>query len=128
MEIVLAILKTITAIVCVAALITIPFIPYIAKRSKQREIQRFYDSIKVGDGFMDPYYSNDPFSAQWRVLEVVAKKNDYILYEINWYDKKTNLKVDNYVPRRESLPVERFMRLTDDYIKTTMFNKKIIKL
>lgn len=122
MEIVLAILKTLTVIICIASLITIPFIPYIAKRSKQREIRRFYDSIKVGDGFMDPYYSNDPFSAQWRVLEVVAKKNDYILYEINWYDKKTNLKADNYVPRRESLSVERFMRLTDDYIKTMIFD------
>ena len=122
MEIVLAILKTITAIVCVAALITIPFIPYIVKRGKQKELQRFYDSINVGDGFMDPYYSDDPFSAQWRVLEVVAKKNNYILYEINWYDKKTNLKVDNYVPRRESVTVERFMRLTDDYTKTMIFN------
>jgi hypothetical protein len=124
MEIVLAILKIITAIVCVAALITIPFIPYIVKRGKQREIQRFYDSIKVGDGFMDPYYSNDPFSAQWRVLEVVAKKNDYILYEINWYDKATNEKVSvtKYVPRRESMPVERFMRLTDDYTKTMIFD------
>ena len=122
MEIVLAILKTITAIVCVASLITIPFIPYIVKRGKQKELQRFYDSINVGDGFMDPYYSNDPFSAQRRVLEVIAKKNNYILYEINWYDKKTNLKVDNYVPRRESMSVERFMRLTDDYIKTMIFD------
>lgn len=125
MEIVLAILKTLTIIVCVASLITIPFIPYIVKRGKQKELQRFYDSINVGDGFMDPYYADDPFSAQRRVLEVIAKKNDYILYEINWYDKKTNLKVDNYVPRRESASVERFMRLTDDYIKTTMFNKKL---
>lgn len=122
MEIVLAILKTLTVIVCVAALITIPFIPYIIKRGKQKELQRFYDSINEGDGFIDPCYSDDPFSAQRRVLEVIAKKDDYILYEINWYDKKTNLKVDNYVPRRESLPVERFMRLTDDYIKTMIFD------
>lgn len=124
MEILLAILKTITAIVCVAALITIPFIPYIAKRSKQKELRRFYDSIKVGDGFMDPYYSNDPFSAQCRVLEVIAKKNDYILYEINWYDKATNEKISvtKYVPRRESVTVERFMRLTDDYIRTIIFD------
>lgn len=122
MEIVLTILKTITAIVCVTSLITIPFIPYIVKRGKQKELQRFYDGINEGDGFMDPYYSNDPFSAQCRVLEVIAKKDDYILYEINWYDKKTNLKVDNYVPRRESLPVERFMRLTEDYIKTMIFD------
>lgn len=122
MEIVLAILKTLTVIVCVAALITIPFIPYIVKRGKQKELQRFYDSINEGDGFIDPCYSDDPFSAQRRVLEVIAKKDDYILYEINWYDKKTNLKVDNYVPRRESLPVERFMRLTDDYIKTMIFD------
>lgn len=124
MEIVLAILKIITAIVCVAALITIPFIPYIARRSKQREIQRFYDSLKVGDGFMDPYYSNDPFSAQCRVLEVIAKKNNYILYEVNWYDKATNEKISvtKYVPRRESVTVERFMRMTDDYIKTMIFD------
>ena len=122
MEIVLAILKTLTVIVCVAALITIPFIPYIVKRGKQKELQRFYDSINEGDGFIDPCYSDDPFSAQRRVLEVIAKKDDYILYEINWYDKKTNLKVDNYVPRRESLPVERFMRLTEDYIKTMIFD------
>lgn len=122
MEIVLAILKTLTIVVCGAALITIPFIPYIVKRGKQKELQRFYDSINVGDGFMDPSYSEDPFSAQRRVLEVIAKKNNYILYEINWYDKKTNLKVDNYVPRRESVTVERFMRLTDDYIKTMIFD------
>ena len=76
MEIVLAILKTITAIVCVAALITIPFIPYIVKRGKQKELQRFYDNIKIGDEFIDPYYSDDPFSAQRRVLEVIAKKNN----------------------------------------------------
>lgn len=127
MEIVLAILKTLTVIVCVAALITIPFIPYIVKRGKQKELQRFYDSINVGDRFMDPYYSDDPFSAQRRVLEVIAKKNAYILYEINWYDKATNEKISvtKYVPRRESTPVERFMRLTDDYIKTTVFNKKL---
>ena len=124
MEIVLTILKTITAIVCIASLITIPFIPYIVKRSKQREIRRFYDSIKVGDGFMDPYYSNDPFSSQCRVLEVIAKKDDYILYEINWYDKATNEKISvtKYVPRRESLSVERFMRLTEDYTKTMIFD------
>lgn len=124
MEIVLAILKTLTVIVCVAALITIPFIPYIVKRGKQKELQRFYDSIKVGDEFMDPYYSNDPFSAQCRVLEVIAKKNNYILYEINWYDKATNEKVSltKYVPRRESVTVERFMRMTDDYIKTMIFD------
>ena len=122
MEIVLVILKTLTIIVCGAALITIPFIPYIVKRGKQKELQRFYDGINVGDGFMDPYYSNDPFSAQCRVLEVIAKKNNYILYEVNWYDKKTNLKVDNYVPRRESVTVERFMRMTDDYIKTMIFD------
>lgn len=124
MEIVLAILKTITAIVCVASLITIPFIPYIVKRGKQKELQRFYDSINVGDGFMDPYYSNDPFSTQCRVLEVIAKKNNYILYEVNWYDKATNEKVSvtKYVPRRESVTVERFMRMTDDYIKTMVFD------
>lgn len=124
MEMLLAILKTLTIVVCVAALITIPFIPYIARRSKQREIQRFYDSLKVGDGFMDPYYSNDPFSSQWRVLEVVAKKNDYILYEINWYDKATNEKVSvtKYVPRRESVTAERFMRLTETYTKTMIFD------
>lgn len=124
MEIVLAILKTLTVIVCIASLITIPFIPYITKRIKQKEIQRFYDNIKVGDEFIDPYYSDDPFSAQRRVLEVIAKKNDYILYEINWYDKSTNEKISvtKYVPRRESLTIERFMRLTEDYIKTTVFN------
>lgn len=122
MEIVLTILKTLTIIICGAALITIPFIPYIVKRGKQKELQCFYDSINVGDGFMDPYYSDNPFSVQRRVLEVIAKKNDYILYEINWYDKKTNLKVDNYVPRRESMSVERFMRLTEDYIKTMIFD------
>ena len=122
MEIVLAILKTLTVIICIASLITIPFIPHIVKRGKQKELQRFYDSINEGDGFIDPCYSDDPFSAQRRVLEVIAKKDDYILYEINWYDKKTNLKVDNYVPRRESLPVERFMRLTEDYIKTMIFD------
>ena len=124
MEIVLAILKTITVIVSVAALITIPFIPYIVKRGKQKELQRFYDSINVGDEFMDPYYSNDPFSAQCRVLEVIAKKNNYILYEVNWYDKATNEKVSvtKYVPRRESVTVERFMRMTDDYIKTMVFD------
>lgn len=124
MEMLLAILKTLTIIVCGAALITIPFIPYIVKRGKQKELQRFYDSINVGDEFMDPYYSNDPFSSQWRVLEVVAKKNNYILYEINWYDKATNEKVSvtKYVPRRESVTVERFMRMTDDYIKTMIFD------
>jgi hypothetical protein len=122
MEMLLAILQTLIIIVCVAALITIPLIPYIVKRGKQKELQRFYDSINVGDGFMDPYYSDDPFSAQRRVLEVIAKKNNYILYEINWYDKKTNLKVDNSVPRRESVTVERFMRMTADYIKTMIFD------
>jgi hypothetical protein len=124
MEIVLVILKTLTVIVCVAALITIPFIPYIVKRGKQKELQRFYDGINVGDGFMDPYYSNDPFSAQCRVLEVIAKKNNYILYEVNWYDKATNEKISvtKYVPRRESVTVERFMRMTDDYIKTMIFD------
>ena len=122
MEIVLAILKTLTVIICIASLITIPFISYIVKRGKQKELQRFYDSINEGDGFIDPCYSDDPFSAQRRVLEVIAKKDDYILYEINWYDKKTNLKVDNYVPRRESMSIERFMRLTDDYTKTMIFN------
>lgn len=124
MEIVLAILKALTVIVCVAALITIPFIPYIVKRGKQKELQRFYDGINVGDGFMDPYYSNDPFSAQCRVLEVIAKKNNYILYEVNWYDKTTNEKISvtKYVPRRESVTVERFMRMTDDYIKTMIFD------
>lgn len=124
MEMLLAILKTLIIVVCVAALITIPFIPYIARRSKQREIQRFYDSLKVGDGFMDPCYSNDPFSSQWRVLEVVAKKNDYILYEINWYDKATNEKVSvtKYIPRRESVTAERFMRLTETYTKTMIFD------
>jgi hypothetical protein len=124
MGIVLVILKTLTVIVCVAALITIPFIPYIVKRGKQKELQRFYDGINVGDGFMDPYYSNDPFSAQCRVLEVIAKKNNYILYEVNWYDKATNEKISvtKYVPRRESVTVERFMRMTDDYIKTMIFD------
>ena len=124
MEIVLAILKTLTVIVCIASLITIPFIPYIAKRGKQKEIQRFYDNIKIGDEFIDPYYADDPFSAQRRVLEVIAKKNDYILYEINWYDKSTNEKVSvtKYTPRRESVTVERFMRMTDDYIKTMIFD------
>lgn len=124
MEIVLVILKTLTVIVCVASLITIPFIPYIVKRGKQKELQRFYDGINVGDGFMDPYYSNDPFSAQCRVLEVIAKKNNYILYEVNWYDKATNEKISvtKYVPRRESVTVERFMRMTDDYIKTMIFD------
>lgn len=124
MEIVLAILKTLTIIVCGAALIAIPFIPYIVKRGKQKELRRFYNSIKVGDGFMDPYYADDPFSAQCRVLEVIAKKNDYILYEINWYDKATNEKVSvtKYAPRRESLSVERFMRLTDTYTKTMIFD------
>lgn len=108
--------------VCLFCFILIPFIPKIIEKQRNKETQRFYDSINVGDGFEDPYYSDDPFSAQYRVLEVIAKKDNYILYEINWYDVKTNLKAKGYTPRKESCSVERFFYLVKDYRKVTVFN------
>lgn len=105
--------------VCVAIL---PFMPLITERRDKCRLQMFYDSIKIGDGFKDPFYSNDPFSTNHRVLEVIDKKDNYILYEINWYDSKTNLKCKNYTTRRESMSADRFFNLVEDYEKVMIFD------
>lgn len=122
-------METITGIVAIVAMVILivliigcMFIPIITKEYDKRKIQQFYDSINIGDGFEDPFYSNDPFSANHRVLEVIAKQDNYILYEINWYDSKTNLKCKNYTPRRDSTTVDRFYSLVNDYKKVKIFN------
>ena len=91
--------------------------------TKNKKIKKFYDSIQVGDAWVDPFYSNDPFSKEHRVLCVVAKKNDYVQYDILWYDTKTNLKVSNYKQRTESLPIKSFYNTVKDYNKIMVFDK-----
>lgn len=93
------------------------FIPTIVKRSQKRDAERFYDSLNIGDVFIDPYYANDPFSAQYRVIEIIAKKNNYILYEIKWMDSTTRSECSNYTPRKESRSVEMFSHLVRDFYK-----------
>lgn len=93
------------------------FIPTIVKRFQKRDAERFYDSLNIGDVFIDPYYANDPFSAQYRVIEIIAKKNNYILYEIKWMDSTTRSECSNYTPRKESRSVEMFLHLVQDFYK-----------
>lgn len=93
------------------------FIPMRVKRGRERETKQFYETLNIGDVFIDPYYSNDPFSAQYRVIEVVAKKNDYVLYEIKWLDSATDVECKNYTPRKESTSAEKFLYLVQDFYK-----------
>lgn len=89
---------------------------------EKQTIKKFYDSIQVGDAWLDPFYSNDPFSKENRVLSVVAKKNDYVLYEVLWYDAETNLRIENYKQRTESKPIKSFYYTVKDYNKIMAFD------
>jgi hypothetical protein len=108
-------------------LITIPAVVgvcvFLINYHEKRKIKKFYDSIQIGDAWADPFYSNDPFSKENRVLCVVAKKNDYVLYEVMWYDAETNLRVENYKKRTESLPIKSFYNTVKDYNKAIVFDK-----
>lgn len=93
------------------------FMPTIVKKEQARRLKRFYDGLHIGDRFLDPYYADDPFSGQWRVLEVIAKKNNYVLYEIKWLDSATYVECSNYTPRKESASAQRFLYLVQDFYK-----------
>ena len=98
-------------------------IVFLSDYHEKQKIKKFYDSIQVGDAWLDPFYSNDPFSKENRVLSVVAKKNDYVLYEVLWYDNETNLKIENYRQRTESKPIKSFYYTVKDYNKIMVFDK-----
>lgn len=69
---------------------------------KMRE-KRFYRKLQVGDLFADPYYYDNPFQQEVKMLKIMDKKNDYILYEILWYDrdKKTYINRDSQFGSRK---------------------------
>ena len=114
------------ALFIIMLLIIIPVVVggfvFLCDYHEKQTIKKFYDSIQVGDAWADPFYSNDPFSKENRVLCVVAKKNDYILYDILWYNAATNLRVENYKQRTESLPIKSFYNIVKDYSKVTLFD------
>ena len=114
------------ALFIILLLITIPAVVggfvFLCDYHEKQKIKKFYDSIQVGDAWTDPFYSNDPFSKEHRVLCVVAKKNDYVQYDILWYDTKTNLRASNYKKRTESLPVKSFYNTVKDYNKIMVFD------
>ena len=105
----------------ITASLTISYFSFTDYRDK-RKVKKFYDSIEVGDAWRDPFYSNDPFSKEHRVLQVVAKKNDYVLYDILWYDSKTNIRSTNFLPRQESLPIAAFYNRVKDYTKVIVWD------
>ena len=102
--------------------VTVGICVCLSNYHEKQTIKKFYDSIQVGDAWSDPFYSNDPFSKENRVLCVVAKKNDYVLYEVLWYDTKTNLRVENYKKRTESLPIKSFYNIVKNYNKVMVFD------
>lgn len=110
-----------TAIICIiiglAIGVFLLFIPTIVKKEQARQLKRFYGGLRIGDTFVDPYYSDDPFSGQYRVIEVTAKKNNYVLYEIKWLDSATDIECENYTPRKESTSAQRFLYLVKDFYK-----------
>lgn len=116
------VLKGVCAIISLIVLIMILLSPIIMHYKLKRDIKAFYDSIDIGDGFEDPYYANDPFSKDKRVIEVIGKQDNYILYEVNWYDRLTNLKSKNYKPHTESMSVDRFFILTENYKRVMIFD------
>ena len=108
--------------VLIAAPVTVGICVFLSDYHEKQTIKKFYDSIQVGDAWSDPFYSNDPFSKETRVLCVVAKKNDYVLYEVLWCDNETNLRVENYRQRTESLPIKSFYNTVKSYNKIMAFD------
>ena len=106
--------------IVITASLTISFFSFSDYRDKQK-VKKFYDFIEVGDAWKDPFYSNDPFSREHRVIQVVAKKNDYVLYDILWFDSKTNLRSTTFKPHQESLPIAVFYKKVKNYTKTIVW-------
>ena len=59
-------------------------------------LKRFYKRLKPGDVFADPWYSKNPFQPRIKVLKVLDKKDNYIKYEILWYDRETKSCIEKY--------------------------------
>ena len=76
----------------VALLCSVCCIPSLVEWEMKRKEQKFYDSIKVGDKFYDPFYMDNPFEEDLRVVEVIAKKDGYVQYTVLWEDKQTACK------------------------------------
>ena len=114
------------ALFIILLLITIPAVVggcvFLSNYHENQKIKKFYDSIQVGDAWADPFYYNDPFSKEHRVLCVVAKKNDYVQYDVLWYNTKTNIRAENYSQRTESLPIKSFYNTVKDYNKIMVFD------
>ena len=114
------------ALFIIMILITIPIVVggfvFLCDWHEKQKIKTFYDSIQVGDAWADPFYYNDPFSKEHRVICVVDKKNDYVQYDVLWYDTKTNLRAENYKQRTESLPIKSFYNTVKGYNKIMAFD------
>ena len=104
-----------------AAIAVIIIFPKIYAFRKRCEINRYYESLQVGDNFIDPFYSNDPFSSSYRMLNIIDKQDNYILYVVNWYDAKTHKLVNDNNITKHSTTVEKFKYLTEGYRKVTVY-------
>lgn len=114
------IITLILAPVLIAIAIIITF-PKIYAYRKQRELNKYYESLNIGDNFIDPFYSNDPFSSSYRMLNILNKQDNYILYAVKWYDAKTHRLVDDNNITKHSTTVEKFKYLTEGYRKVTVY-------
>lgn len=107
--------------IAIGVSLAIGFLLFTNYRGKQK-VKKFYDSIEIGDAWKDPFYSNEPFSKEHRVLQVLAKANNYVLYDVLWYDSNTHHRVTNFAPRQESCPIESFYNMVKDYTKITLWD------
>lgn len=67
-------------------------IPFIATHYQEKRIQKFYDSVEVGDVFVDPIEEDNPFEFVSTQYVINEKKDGYVLYTIDYVERRTNTK------------------------------------
>ena len=85
-------METVFLIVMVSLLVFMLSIPFIATHYQEKRVQKFYDSVNVGDVFVNPEDEDNPFENVSTRYVVNEKKDGYILYTIDYVERRTNTK------------------------------------
>ena len=87
--------ETVLIVVMLVLLFTLCSVPFIATHYSEKRVQKFYDSVNVGDVFVNPEDEDNPFENVSTRYVINEKKDGYILYTIDYVERSTNKKYNS---------------------------------